>query len=64
MWATLGGGIGPSVVHKGCDREPCFPIVLPSQSVETDILFNPLVFSFCESVSLWVKGCADILPYT
>ena len=28
-----------------------------------DVLFNPLIFAFCESISLWVKHCTDILSY-
>ena len=61
--ATFSGGIGPSIVHKGRNGEPRFPIILSCQSIEVDVLFNPLVLSFCESISLWVKGCADILSY-
>ena len=63
MGTMLGGGIGPSVVYEGCDGKPCFPVVLSCQSIEMDVLFDPLVFAFCESVSLWVESCTDILSY-
>ena len=59
----LGGGIRPSIVYKGCDGEPRFPVILSCRSVEMDVLFDPLVFVLCESVSLWVESCTDILSY-
>ena len=63
MGAVFGGGIGPLVMHKSCNREPCVPVILPCQHVEADVLFNPLVFAFCESISLWVECSANVLPY-
>ena len=63
MGAVFGGGVRPSVMHKGHNGEPCIPVILPCQCVEMDVLFNPLVFVFCESISLWVESSANVSPY-
>ena len=63
MGTMLGSGIGPSVVHEGRNGEPCFPVVLSCRGVEMDVLLHPLVFAFCESISLWVECGTDILSY-
>ena len=63
MGAVFGGGIGPLVMHKSRDREPHVPVILPCRCVEADVLFDPLVFAFCESVSLWVGSGANVSPY-
>ena len=59
----FGGGIWPAIVHKGGDGEPTIPVILSGQGIEVEILFHPLVFVLCESVSLWVKSHADVLSY-
>ena len=63
MGAVFGGGVGPLVMHKSHNREPCIPVILPCRCVEMDVLFDPLVFAFCESISLWVESGANVLPY-
>ena len=63
MGAAFGGGIGPLVMYKSHDREPHIPIILSCQCVEADVVFNPLVFVFCESISLWVESSANVSPY-
>ena len=63
MRAVFGGGVGPSVMHESHNGEPCIPIILPCQCIEADVLFDPLVFTFCESVSLWVESGANVSSY-
>ena len=63
MGTVLGSSVGPLVVHKGRNGEPCFPVVLPCGGIKVDVLFYPLVLAFCKSVSLWVEHGTDILSY-
>ena len=63
MRAVFGGHIGPMIVYKGRNGEPHIPIILSCQCVETNVLLDPLIFLFCESVSLWVESSANVSSY-
>ena len=61
MWSLFGSRVGPSIVSEGGDGEPFVPVVLLCCCIEMKVLFDPLILSFREAVSLWVKGTADVL---
>ena len=63
MRTMFGGRVGPTIVYEGHDGEPHIPIILSHWCVEMNVLLDPLIFSFCESVSLWVESSANVSSY-
>ena len=49
------------VVYGGGDGQPVSPLVLLVSGKESEVLFNPLIFSFREAIGLWVVGRRQIL---
>ena len=61
--ALLGGHVRPPIMHEGCNRKPHIPVILSCRHIHSAVLFDPLILSFCEPISLWVKSGANISPY-